>query len=840
MEASDDGYPLIETFYERVVLARPWASLALILVLAAIPFAYIPDFEIDASGDTLVMQRDAAYRYFRKISERYGGRPAVIVTYRPENDLLSPPSLDRLRDLHAELRKIDGVASVLSILDVPLLKNPPGSLRTLDERIKTLRHPDADRELARRELSTSPLYSNALVSPDLSATAIQVSFKENERYESLTNRRFELRQKAYSKQGRTGEQRRELRKVSAAYERLKTEVRTTRDRQIRAIREVLDRHRTGAEVGLGGIPVIVDQIISYIQYDLRVFGVGIMLMLTGMLWLMLRRLRWVVFPMLTCLFSGLVMVGGLGFLGWEVTVVSSNFISLQLIFTMALVIHVVVRYCEELGSKDDTGHRSLIARACAKAFVPCLYAVLTTSAGFSSLLVSNLKPVVTFGWIMIVGVNVSLLVTFLVLPVGLGLLSRPSYEPDPYKAAELTAFFGRLTERYRYAILAGGVLVVGTTAYGVTLLKVENRFVDYFRESTEVYKSLRFIDRNLGGTSPLDLIVNFDESEGAKPDSTGQDETAGEFGEFGGYAEETAAEKDTYWYTASKMDTLERVHDYLDKQEETGKVRSLATLWKVGRDLLGRTPDTLELQILMKGLPDSFRRSVVDEFVSVDHDQARIRTRIKDSLPSLNRNQFLKRVRSDLVEQGVLKRDQFRLTGFMVLYNDMLQSLYRSQVRTIVLTVVLIFVILFLLFRSLTVTLIALVPNLISATAILGIMGLAGIPLDLMTMTIVAISVGIALDDTIHYLHRFEKELRQTGDYLEAMHRCHGTIGNALTYTTMAIVTGFMILVMSKFVPTILFGVLTSLAMVIALLSALTLLPSMILLVRPYDTGDTG
>jgi predicted RND superfamily exporter protein len=811
------------------------------LVVSGASIWFIPDFDVEASGDELIMQDNRELQYFREVNQRYERHPFILITYQPDTDLLSPSSLSTLRSLRNDLREMDGVASVISILDVPLLKNPPGPLESLERRIKTVSAEDVNLDQARQELTNSPLYSNSLVSDDFSTTAIQVILQQNQTFQKLESRRFELQTMQRSGGDWDREKQRELQHVNNRYEKFKEKLSHTHDEQIERIREVVQAHTERNNIQLGGIPVIVEHVISYIKNDLWTFGLGILLVVAAMLAAMLRRLRWIVFPLLTCVLSGLVMIGLLGWLDWNVTVVSSNFLSLQLIFTMALVIHIVIRYFERLDQDPDAEHGTLICNASSAAFVPCFYAILTTSAGFSSLLISDLKPVVSFGWIMILGVLVSLLVTFLFLPSSLSLLSRPSHEVEPYKAAHVTAFLGRVTDRFTGVILVLGVGVFAVTLFGITQLSVESSFVNYFRSSTDVYKSLSLIDRKLGGTTPLEIIVNFDGESPAEPQSQGTPSTDDDsFAGFENYAEEntTSSDRETYWYTVPKFEKIERVHDQLDQYRATGKVRSLATVWKVGRDLNGGPLDTLEVQLLMQEVPSELKDQFLNQFVSVEQNQTRITTRIKDTTPSLNRNQLLNRVRRNLVNKNILQRDQFQLTGLFVLYNDMLQSLFKSQIETIGVTVLLIAVILYLLFRSALVTLVALIPNVIATTTILGVMGLGGIPLDLMTITIVAISIGIALDDTIHYLHRFKHEYHKTGNYREAMHRCHDTIGTALAYTTIIIASGFGILMLSNFIPTIRFGLLTAMSMIVALLAALTLLPALVLYVRPFPEPD--
>lgn len=824
--------------YERVVLRRPKLIITVLLALFAFFGYWIKDFRLDASGDSLVLEHDDDLRYYRKISAQYESGDFVIVTYTPPEGLFSDKSLERLRGLRDELKKLRRVASVVTLLDVPLLKNPPGTLKDLKDNIKTLEDPGADREMAVDEFRESPLYQKLLVSADLRSTAIQVNFHADSRHTELLSRRSELREAEFN--GTITEtQRAELEKVSAGYRLSKDKWRVERHEDIAAIRRVITSYREESDLFLGGVPMIVDDIISFIKSDLKGFGLGMLAFLVLTLGVIFRRGRWVLLPMLCCTFSAIVMMGLLGLSEWDVTVVSSNFISLQLIFTMSLAIHIVVRYRELLRERAEDGELALIRDAVRFTFVPCLYASLTTMAGFTSLVVCDILPVVNFGWMMTMGLAVSLTVTFLLLPAGLALLRKPPAEAEKDFGQPLTSAFARLTERRPAGIFVGSALVAVLTVIGIARLEVENSFIDYFKESTDIYQGMKFVDRELGGTTPLDVVVDLgaEETPAPAPVADGEGDEDDDFDEFGEFEEEEE-DPSKYWFTSARLEKVNKIHDYLDGLEATGKVLSLATLWKTASDLNeGEAFDDFTLALLFNSMPDRFRGIMVDPYVSIERNEARITTRIKDSMKDLRRDALIRKIRSDLAGELGLEEGKFRVTGLMVLYNNMLQSLFRSQIKTIGFTVLALMFMFMVLFRSLKVSLIAIFPNLLSCLVVLGVMGLAGLPLDVMTITIVAISVGIAVDDTIHYLHRFRRELRVDGDYMGAMYRCHGSIGNAMFYTSLTITVGFSILSFSRFIPTILFGLLTALAMMMALVAALTLLPRLIIVFKPFGPG---
>ena len=825
------------------------------------------EFSLDASADSLVLEGDEDLRFSREIDERYGGESALFVTYAPEGDLLAEETRARLAELRGELQALPRVSAVTTLLDVPLLRNPPVSLADLESNLKTLEHPEASIELARDELETSPIYRELIVSRDLSATAMQVEFAKDPEHEA----RFESVQELVRKKLETGLSKDETKELAArrrSYKESRELQQANLHEDIASIRAILDEYRSDAEIHLGGVPMIADDIVSFLQSDIVVFGTGILLLLCATLFWVFRGLRWVVLPLLCCVYSGLAMVGVLGWVGWQVTVVSSNFISLQLIFTLSLAIHIIVRLQEGLRTEPELSYFEQVQEAVRRTFVPCLYASLTTVAGFTSLTLCDILPVVQFGQMMTMGIAVSLVVTFVLFPTGM--LALPAVDKAVAASPQrwLTRFLAQVTEKRGGLVLATAGLVAVLTVVGILRLRVENSFIDYFKKSSEIYQGMEFIDRKLGGTTPLDVVLEFGapedvaeleeeevpsefdefEEQGEGDDAFGdfdefeeEDFSEDEFAEFeddefGEFEDEASSEPDdTYWYTTTKLERVRQVHDYLDGLDATGKVMSLEVLTEIGRQANdGENLDDLLTAVLYSRLPDEVRAILVTPYASVEHEQARLNVRIKDSLPGLERDALLKQIRRELVEEVGLEEDEFRLTGLMVLYNNMLQSLFQSQASTVGWTLAALLGMFWLLFRSLRIAVIAVLPSLLSSLVVLGVMGLGGIPLDIMTITVVAISTGIAVDDTIHYLHRFEHELQSDGDYVATMHRCHGSIGNAMYFTTIAITLGFSILALSNFVPSILFGLLTALAMVIALVSSLTLLPRLILLLKPF------
>ncbi len=824
-------------FFDRVVLQHP--RTVILCVLAAVGFLAFGarGFRLDASAETLVLQNDEDLRYARLISSRYGQHDFLVLTYTPRGEMFSDKTLATLARLRDDLRSLKSVLSVLSILDVPLMESPPVSLKELTADLPTLASPMVDRDLARIELRDSPLYRNLLLSSDLQTTALLINFSDDDVYYDLLEQRNELRQKKASR-SLTPAERGELKRVSEQFRQHTDKMRSRRHRNIVVIRAIMDNYRRDADLFLGGVGMIADDMITFIKNDLRVFGLGLLVFLVLTLFIIFRRTRWILLPMLCCVVSATSMIGLLGWFGWEVTVVSSNFISLQLIMTMAIAIHLVVRYRELLVQSPQAPNRQLILDTLLLKLKPCVYAVLTTIAGFGSLVVSDILPVSTFGWMMIVGLIVSLTVTFLLFPAVLMLMPKETQPGQRARCFSLTSILARFTE-------ANGVLIVGISGLvliwsliGIARLKVENSFIDYFNETTEIHQGMKVIDQYLGGTTPLDVIVEFEEpdppcllSQTAKGAAAAEsDDIFDEFDEF-----DEAATDEKYWFTSEKMARIKAVHRYLDNLPETGKVLSLATMSAIAEKLNGSRPlDSLELALLYSETPDEFKTMLIKPYVSVEHNQVRFWVRVRDSLKTLRRNELLKKIKADLPAILELDDEHVHLAGMLVLYNNMLQSLFGSQVLTLGITVLVLTGMFLVLFRSARIALIAMLANILPVAAVLGVMGWLNIPLDMMTITIAAIGVGIAVDNTIHYIHRFKHEFQKDRNYLSTMHRCHRSIGHAMYYTSVTIIIGFSILALSNFVPSVYFGLLTGLAMFFALLAALTLLPQMLILAKPF------
>ena len=829
---------MLRKFYDKFILSYP-KSILLIMIICIAALGYQARYlEIDASAETLLLEDDKDLAFTRIVNERYGNSDFLILTYTPKGDLLADATLNSLRKLSAELLELKRVESVVSILNVPLLESPPKPVKELLKNIPTLESPEIDKALAKEEFLNSPIYRDNLVSPDFKTTALLINLHDDPLYRELLQQRNSLRKKEKEKTLSIVEQQ-ELEKVLLDFKNHRDKMRMVEHKNIYQVREIAERYRGEAKIFLGGASMVADDLITFIRSDLQVFGSAVLVFLMLTLWVIFRQLRWILLPLITCSFSVVTTSGFLGLFGWEVTVISSNFISIQLIITMAITIHLIVRYRELAGANPELNQRQLILDSTIFMARPCTFAVLTTVVGFSSLVLSGILPVMNFGWMMSAGIGVSLFLTFLIFPVLLMQMPKAMPNTSFESRFALTKIFADLTERHGKSILFISVAALILSIAGAAKLNVENSFIDYFRESTEIYQGMKLIDQQLGGTTPLDLVVNLEQSEEEVQQANTEVKVEVELedeDEFDAFEEEfeESAGKAQYWFTTEKMERIENIHDYLNGLEQTGKVLSLATMLKIGKTLNSGEPlDDFMLALLYNELPERFRKIIMDPYVSVENNEARFYVRIRDSEPNLRRNELLKQIQHDLKDKLDIPEGKWQLTNLLVLYNNMLQSLFKSQILTLGVVIVLFLIMFIFLFRSIIIALIAIFPNVLSIGVVLGFMGWMGIPLDMMTITIAAISVGIAVDNTIHYIHRFRFEFAKDRNYLAAMHRSHESIGYAMYYTSITIIIGFSILVLSKFIPSIYFGLLTGLAMLIALVAALTLLPQLLIVLKP-------
>ena len=787
--------------YQNLILKNP-KSIFIILIISLISFGYYSkDFRLDASSETLLIEGDPDLKYLKEISNRYGSKEFLILTYTPKEGMVTDNSINNLLSLKYKIQSLDWVHSVITLLDIPLLNSSDEPLEDRLKNFKTLKDEDVDRNRGFNEIISSPVFRNFVISEDGKTSGIIIYIKKNNQLQVIDN------------------------KSKDEIEKYKDQIKKQNHQNIVEIRDVIKSYENIGKIHLGGIPMIADDMMTFIKSDIIVFGIGVLLFIIGTLWFVFRKIIWIIVPISSCLFSVIIMMGILGLLGWKVTVISSNFIALMLILTMAMNIHMSTRFLQLREEKPEKNIFELIILTTNKMFWPILYTVLTTIIAFLSLIFSEIKPIIDFGWMMTLGLITSFIITFTLLPSLINFVPKENISLKKYEDSKITNFFSKISQQNQKLIFTITGIVILLSFIGISRLEVENSFINYFSKKTEIYKGMKLIDEKLGGTTPLEVILKFPK----KDIETDEDD----FEDWGDNEDNQNNEK--YWFTKDKIDKIAAVHNYLDSLPEIGKVLSFSSIIDVATLLNNNKPlGTLEMGVLYSKIPESIKTEIIDPYISIENNEARVNLRIIDSQENLRRNDLINKINYDLKNKIGLKENEFKLAGVLILFNNLLQSLFKSQILTLGLVMIGIFAMFFILFRNIKLSLIGVVPNFIAAFFILGIIGLLGIPLDMMTITIAAITIGIAVDNSIHYIYRFKEEFQNLNDYNETINLCHSTVGRAILNTSITIVFGFSILVLSKFIPTIYFGIFTGLAMLLAMISVLTLLPSLILLIKPF------
>ncbi len=817
---------MFSNIYKKIVIDFSRVTLLFLALIIVFSFYQAKNFNLDASSDALLIEGDPDLKVLREVNETYGSKDFLVLTYTPVSNFIEKETILNLQLLKSKIEQLTWVDSVITVIDVPLLKSSDEGLMERLKNYKTLAYPEIDRKRGIEEIINSPIYKNYVISEDGKTSGIIVYLKKDKRlaeYIKIKDKYFNQSiENNLSKNDKNN-----YKKFSKEYEDYKNLYNLRNHQNINEIRDVIGKYGENAKIHLGGIPMIANDMMSFIKSDIIVFGIGVFLFIIVTLWFIFRNIKWVILPLLGCATSVIIMIGLLGLIGWKVTVISSNFIALMLILNMAMNIHVTVRFLQLKKEFPELTKDETVLEASKKMMLPVFYTVLTTICAFLSLVFSGIKPIIDFGWMMTLGLTVSLLITFLLLPSLLSIFSsKNEINVKDTEKSFITKILASFTKNNKIIIFGITLIIIIFSIIGIFKLEVENSFINYFDKKTEIYKGMKKIDEDLGGTTPLSIILKFP----IKQKKISEDD------EFSEWEEENTNDenKEKYWFTRDKMDKIIKVHDYLNSLPEVGKVLSFGSILRVAEDLNNKELQSLEIAVLYSKIPEEIKKEIVRPYISVEKDEARISLRIKDSLKDLRRNDLIKKINKDLNIKLGLEKDEYKLTGVLILFNNLLQSLFKSQILTLGIVMLGIFLMFLILFRNIMLSLIGVVPNFIAAFFILGIIGLLGIPLDMMTITIAAITIGIAVDNSIHYIYRFKEEFKKINNYNKTLDRCHNTVGIAILNTSITIVFGFSILVLSKFIPTIYFGVFTGIAMLLAMISVLTLLPKLILTFKPF------
>ena len=800
----------------------------LLIALSLVSILGLPKFQLDASSDTLLLDNDPDLKTYRENSRKYGSSDFLVIAFTPNEEIFTSETVSLLKNLVEDLKNVNGIKNVLSLFDVPLLKYSEQSISELAENVVTLSTENVDLTKAKYEFETNEVYRGLLISEDLKTIAFQMSLEPNKEYQKLISERYDLIDLEMTLEEEVFKNNLEIldlkideqKKINLSNEAI----------LINEVRNITNNYKDNGEIFLGGGAMIAHDTIKMIQQDLLTFGVAVFFMFVLILSIIFKQFRWVAIPLISACLSALFTTGLISWMGWKVTVVSANFIALLMIIGISLTVHLVVRYREITSRFHDLTHSEALKKTLSQMFLPCLYTALTTMVAFASLIISDIRPIIDFGLLMVLSIFIAFTVSFIFFGSLASLMKKNTKDTKVDYSSGFTTWINSLVVRFKNIILLISLIGFIFSLVGINKLSVENKFIDYFKPTTEIYQGLSLIDKKLGGTAPLDIIISAPQSA-----TQTNDEFEEDFDDFGIETEEYG-----YWFNSQNLSYLEEIHDYLERRPEIGKVLSVSSAIKLAEIAKGEKLDDLELALLRKVLPEDINNQLLSSYISEDDNQVRLSARVIESMDGLNRKNLIDEVKTDLIQNYQLSEEQFYLSGISVIYNNLLQSLFQSLIGSLTIVFSAIFIMFIILFRSLYMALIAMIPNLLSAASVLGIIGWSGIPLDIMTVTVAAISIGIGVDNTIHYVHRFLKEYDLQKNYDLAIKNSHATIGRAMFYTSLTIVLGFMILVSSNFNPSVFFGIFTSFSMIIAILAALMLLPVLIRHLKPFGRNLHG
>jgi predicted RND superfamily exporter protein len=814
----------ISSIYKKI-LKQPKLILIFLLILLSLSFYQGKKFQLDASADTLLVENDPDLNYLRSVNERYASEDFFVVTYSPKQ-LLNKSNIKEFKKFVDEINNFKWVSKTISVLNSPLFES---SDKPLIEKIKDIEYitsKNVDFNRALKELKNSPVYKKLIINDDASVFGIVVYIKDNQEYLSAlkVNKNF-LEKK--QKNQLTSEDKIQFEKHSIYLEKLKKQRNKEYEDYNAEIRSHISKYKSQASINLSGIPMIVEDLINYVKKDIVIFGSGVFIFMLITLWIIFRDIKWVIFPLLSCLISIALMVGTLGYLNWKVTVISSNFISIMLVLTMEINIHYIQRYKQFQDLYPKKKETELTQLTADGIFQSILYGVFITIIGFLSFIFCDIRPVIDFGYMMSVGLIISMLVTMILLPSLIIQFKPKIAKQDKSKNSKFFRNLADFAINKKLLIIFSSSAILLASFYGSSKITVENSFINYFNKDTEIYKGMKLIDEKLGGTTPLEIIVKFKDSSSKKDSGDDFFETSSS-DEF----------KDSYWFTNFRTGTITNIHQYLESLPEIGKVLSFYSVIQMGEKINdNKKLGSLEMAILYSKLPDDIKKNIVSPYISIENNEARFSVRVVDSNPNLNRKELLNKIQKHLEENIKLSKDDFKITGVFVLFNNQLQSLYKSQIQTLSFSYFGILIALFILFRSWMLSLIASAPDMVASMLILGSLGFLKIPLDMMTITIATIVMGIGTRAGIYYINRFKSEFAIHKDYKKTIRACHETVGKSIVIAALTIIFGFSILVLSNFNPTINFGILIGIAIFAALILSLTIMPLLPLITKPFKNG---
>lgn len=760
------------------------------------------DFAVEAGTDVLLDQADRDLAFYNQSRADWGTDEYLIVCCRRNQGWFTPDSIALLLDLVQKLSAAPHARSTLTITGVPLLRNLPAGLLptpvTIADKDGHL-NPKVNLEKAKAELLQHTQARGNLIAGDQGQDlSILVSLDVPDDIGRLEPERNRLLGAP-----RTPETARRLAEIEAPYQAAIQENNRRRTALVDAVRRIGAevRPKLDESVRLSGLPIINIVLREHIKADIGTFGVVALSVFTLTFLAIYRKLRWVAFPILSCVIPVVLMLALMVVLNYKVTVITSNMPVLLFVLTLPYTVYFIERYLERRAANPAEDPQVTSTLAPLEIWPPCLFSVLATMAGTAAHIPSGIIPVRVFGIMMTIGMAFSLGVVMLFLPstvVGLPAVAGRAAGPATEARGPLKLLL-TLVLKAPLAVVLFSLAVFGVSIWGMTRIRVETKFIDYFHQKSEIYQGLDYIDNRMGGTTPFEVLLSSD--------------------------------KPNFFKTPEGLAALDSVGKFFEGVPETGNLRSLKTFVDEARKAFPKSAK--DVQVL--GLVTAMAKDQVREFCNADFTRSRVLVRMKETAPTLNRKEILGRLSAYLEAQkgGALQGVEARPTGVFLLYANMLDTYWPNTKKTFFLATAAIWLMLMILFRSPIMAALVILPEVLPVFLVLGVMGFTGIALDMVTVIIASVALGIGIDAAIQYAVRFRKELEANGgDIPAAIRRSHATIGRAILIATSIVFAGFAMLCFSQFVPTIYFGLFTGLAILMGLFASLTTLPASFLLLK--------
>jgi len=773
------------------------------LIILFLSFFFIQNFRIDASSDTLVAQNDEEFKYFNFYNKIFTSENFLVLAVEKKSEI-DLNFINNFEILSSKLEKLEPVSHVFSFIDAPILFLNNTSLTNLNaDNIENIKNTNFNINDVIEEFTNNPVYKDQLLNKDADVFSIVIYLNKNLELKSAQE---DFKNTIISKK--------KYLKIKKSHDKKRNDL-------IKNIRIIINEADKKHSYYLGGVEMIANDVINFVKKDIVIFSISVVLIIIAVLFFIFREIKWVIISLLTSSYAIIVIFGILGFSQIEVTAISSNFSALIFILSISMNIHII-NYYRLLEYTEKNLWVTL-----KNMFWPCLYTTLTTMVAFGSLIITDIKPIIDFGFIMLISLIISLLCSFTILPLCISLFSNNSNHK--VNKTVLKVNFISLVLNHSNKIIVSSFLLFIISIYGGFNLGVENSFVNYFKKNTEIYKGMKLIDEELGGTTPLDIVLTFNKNDELFISINDEEEIIDDSEFEDEFLDEDIFSSNTsdIWFSEDKIEMISIIHRYLENKNEVGKVQSIISLIELA-DSINKVPlNIFELSVLYNEIPETYKQDLIYPYLVIDENMAKITARIKDS-EDINRKNIILDIKNFIENNKNSTLEDYKVNGLLVLYNNMLDSLFESQIKSLGFVIILIFLMFLILFQSFKLSILAIIPNIFASSFILGIIGFLSIPLDIMTITIAAITIGIAVDNTIHYLYRF-KEFNQNNNVIDAINLTNRSAGLAVFTTSVTIALGFSILSLSSFIPTVIFGIFTSMAMIFAMIGVLILLPSLIM-----------